>query len=169
MPALLLKSNLLQAKEDSSGAQEALERAAELEPDNPRVVVAFGELYLSRGDVDKARECALAALQRDAQLEDANILMGQVELRCGNLENAADSARFVIMHNPESAAALKLLADVKVRGNPVMGAWWRFNAFLSSLSRLKGVLVLICGYLFSTCFHWLSATLATRWRPRQLP
>jgi tetratricopeptide (TPR) repeat protein len=146
--AHLLISELSRLQSNWPESLAALEHASQLAPDSLEVNTSYGEHYLACGEHARARTYAAEALAKNAQDEDANLLMGKIELLSGEPEEAANHARLVILQNPHSQAALRLLAQVKMSQNPLMGLWWKFNAFVSQLGNLRGALVLVCAFVF---------------------
>lgn len=143
----LLKSRIYELLDRPGDAKASIDRAAALDPDAIEIAIAYGDYFNARGDHKTAHEHALAALQANASSDTANLLMGETLLALGDTEQAEYHAKFALIQNPESRAALVLFANIRMRKNPLIGLWWRFNSWLSTLGNLKGALVLILGYL----------------------
>lgn len=157
--ALLLKQQVYLLRDDRQSAFQCLQQALELAPESLTVKVELGEYYLSTGDREQAASWAAEALSADPQSPAAHVLMGQVCLAMGNVEDAREHACYAVSQNPESREALSLLGNIKLRRNPVIGLWWRVNAWLATLSHEKTVVVLIGAYLlFGLCAQILSDT-----------
>src|SRR5690606_37414404 len=122
--------------------------AAQLEPNNLEVAIAFGELYFSMGEYPKAERYGREVLAEDAQHEDANVLIGNIYLAQGNIADAEYHAKFAITVNPDSERALRLFCNIKLRKNFFLGIWWRFYSWAATMSQVKASLVLISAFLF---------------------
>jgi tetratricopeptide (TPR) repeat protein len=123
-----------------------LEKALELDPENPGVLVAMGDYYLDEGDLDLAERYAREALTIFAQNQDALVLMGYVLLRRGRTEEAREHAIWALRVNPAARGPLRLMASVKARSNPFLGLWWRGSVWMGSLGQSKAIMVLIGAY-----------------------
>ncbi len=124
-------------------ARAAFERALELEPGDPDALVELGELDLAEGRREGARERALAALSRLPEHEGALALMGNVLLAEGRTEEAREHALMVLREDPGSLRGLHLLCAAKARRSLLLGLWWRWNAFMSSLGDRRSILILV--------------------------
>jgi len=145
--AFLTKSLIFLLLDKRTEALECIHHAARCDSGLIDVPIAFGEFYYATGDHDRALKFATEALHEDAQNEDANLLMGQLQLALGNIEDAEYHAKFVILQNPGNQIALNLFANIKMRKNIVFGLWWRFNAKVASFTDLKNGFLLISAYL----------------------
>lgn len=143
-----LKSDILLANKKAKEAFVYIQKMSELEPDSVKTTFAFANYYYQTGNTAQALEFTTAALGMDAQHQGANVLMGRLQLLKGNIAEAEYHARLTIMLNPSAKEALSLFADVKARKNIFLGLWWKFNAWVSRMSTLNQVGVLIFGYVF---------------------
>ena len=143
----LLKSRIYELLDRPDDAKASIDQAAALDPDGVDTAIAYGDYFNARGNPKAAHEHALAALQMNPASEAANVLMGETLLALGDTERAEYHAKFAIIQNPGSRAALVLFANIRMRKNPLIGLWWRFNSWVSTLGNLKAALVLILGYL----------------------
>ncbi len=71
LPALLLLSTLRAGAGDPSGARQAVEQAAKIDPANPRVQYDIGVVEQAAGHYHEAREAYLHALGLDPKMADA--------------------------------------------------------------------------------------------------
>lgn len=78
---------------------------------------------------------------------NANLLVGRIYLKKGDLEDASYHAKFVLMNDPESHEALILLAQIKMKKNVIFGVYWNISASMSSLRGSRAALILISAYL----------------------
>ncbi len=123
--------------------RETLLRALSFNPDDPYTLAALGDEALERGDLVEAERRAQETLAADAQFLDGLVLMGQVHLRRGHLEEARDHAIWALRQNAADEGALKLLVDIQARKSWVLGLWWRWATWMGTLSDTRGMLVLL--------------------------
>ena len=146
--ALLVKSSIYTLLEKNNDAFNCIEQAAQIAPDSCDVITSFGDYYLETGDTKKAFSYASQALKVNAQDVDANLLMANVQLSLGNIDEAEYHTKFVILQKPDNRVALQLFANIKMRKNTLFGLWWKLNSKLATLSNLKATIILIGAYLF---------------------
>lgn len=124
-----------------------LDKARELDPDDPDTMVAYGEYYLSQRDLGRARQQAQEALHLQPEHHDALVLMGNVLLRNGEVAAAREHALWALRQHAGSTSALRLLAAVKVRSNVFLGLWWRYNTWMETLGDSRSIFVLLGAYV----------------------
>ncbi len=157
--AHLLKATIYSFKQDRAAAKASLDAAAALSPGSASIAIAYGDYFNEIGEHGKAYECAAEALRIDAGNVEANILMGETQLALGKTDEAINHAKFAIMQDPASEEALRLFAHIKMRNNWFIGAWWRFNSWISTLGNAKAALVLIGGFLGFNLFSVIAGDL----------
>ena len=128
-------------------ARECAQRALELEPGLPENLVLIGELALDDGDHARAGQLALQTLEENPEHLDAVVLLGRVELHRGDTRDARQHALWALQLDPEDAGARALLSAVKARESLLLGAWWRFQSWVSSGSSSRAVLLLVGLYV----------------------
>jgi Flp pilus assembly protein TadD len=128
-------------------ARLAFERALALEPGELDAEVELGDLDLAEGKVAAARARALAVLSALAEHEGGLELMGRVLLAEGRADEARELALAILRQDATSAAGVRLLCAAKARRSLLLGLWWRWNAFMSSLGDGRTVLVLVGLYV----------------------
>jgi protein O-mannosyl-transferase len=69
-------------------------RASELDPRAPQPEAGLGQVYLARGDLERARTHLEAALARDERHVEAHVVLAQVYLALGRAEEAEHHAAF---------------------------------------------------------------------------
>src|SRR5205085_365238 len=104
----------------------ALEKALELDPEEPETLADLGRWHLNHGDLDRAERMAREALELSPEHGEALVLMGHALLRRGDVQAARDHAVWALRNDPGSRAALHLLASIKARSNFFLGLWWRW-------------------------------------------
>ena len=116
-----------------TGQREAavvtLRRATERHPDSPVLVAALGRVWLDTAaaeDDPAAVQKAIAALQPQARKPDATsevlTLLGEAQLRAGNVADAERTLQQAVTRQPAVAAAYRLLAAAARRRGHVAAA-----------------------------------------------
>lgn len=154
---LLLQARLLGLRGERARRREVLERAVALAPEDPDALVALGEDALERGDLKEAEARAREVLTLQPESQEALVLMGQVWLRRGRVEEAREHALWVLRQDATDTGALRLLASLKARQNPLLGLWWRYAMFMGELGSTRGMVVLLGAFV-----AYRFATLAAR-------
>ncbi|HYO67406.1 MAG TPA: tetratricopeptide repeat protein [Archangium sp.] len=144
---LLLQARFLDLTGKKDLQREVLQRAHSLNPDDPHTLVAMGWDALERGDVKHAMQWARDALTARPELQDGLVLMGQVYLRQGRIEDAREHALWALRQDAADEGSLRLLAGIKARQSRLLGVWWRYAMFMGSLGDGKSTLVLLGAYV----------------------
>ena len=87
------------------------------------------------------------ALSLDPGSTEALVLRGWLHLDEGEVPLALDHAHFALREEPNHDGALRLLVAVKMRQSPLMGVWWRFNAWAVGGTHQRTIVVLVALYL----------------------
>lgn len=124
-----------------------LERALEIEPDDPEVLTACSESAYHRGNIDEAERYAREALEINPEDADALIAMGWVLLQRGELEDAREHAAMALRANPTDDGGLRLLAAYKARKNPFLGLWFRWAMYMARIGGRGEIVVLLVLFL----------------------
>lgn len=124
-----------------------LDKALELDPEDPDTLVAYGQYHLEQDDLNRAGVKAWEALHVQAEHYDALILMGYVFLQYNEIEEAQEHALWALRQDPENPKALYLIAAIKARTSPFLGFWWRSNAWLSSFNKNNIVIILVVAFM----------------------
>jgi tetratricopeptide (TPR) repeat protein len=130
-------------------AARHLDTARELAPNDPDVLLFSGELAWAEGKMDEAEAYAEEALAAYPEHADAHLLAGRLALRRGRLDEARDHALFAMRTDPADPDALHILAGIKARRSFVLGAWWRLNVWMSTLTDERLMAALLAGFLVS--------------------
>ncbi len=111
--ATLIRSDY-RAKKLEPELRAAIERALELDPDNPGAHVAAAKplVFAPQGkgrDIDAALSHLDRAVELDPQLESARLLRATAREMAGDLDGARADARAALVDNPDCAPAVRLL------------------------------------------------------------
>lgn len=143
--------SLLATLEGLEGHREAqgqqLLKAAALDPDDAATMAALGHYWLSVGNLEAAAVAIDDALAIEPQHVDGLTAKGELLLRRGDIDGARDHALWALSLAATDEDALQLLTAVKARTNRLLGAWWRWNAWMQTLGQGRSVVVLLAGFL----------------------
>lgn len=128
-------------------ADDHLQRALAIDPEDPEVLAAVADDHLAHNRVDEAERYARTALEIDPECNDALLAMGWVLLRRGNTADAREHAVMALRHDATSEEALRLLLSIKARVSPLLGAWFRWNLWMSGLGDRRTVAILVGAFL----------------------
>lgn len=148
-PANLRLAAELRRREDVRLAIPLLERARELDPDDPDTLCDLGEVMLQIHELGRADALAHAALGHAPELVAAHVLAGQVALERGDKATAREHAGAALRADPQDERGLWLLTAIKAHESPLLGLWWRLHVVLGesgsgrSLGILLGMLVAV--------------------------
>jgi tetratricopeptide (TPR) repeat protein len=124
-----------------------LEQALTLDPQDPSTLADLASYWEQRREYPRAEEYARSALQVDPEHLDAIVVMGRIHLGRGDIDAARAHAAWALGNDPSNTSALLLLAMIKARRSPLIGVWWRYNAWMSGLGSTRAILVLLGAFL----------------------
>ncbi|MEM8758464.1 MAG: tetratricopeptide repeat protein, partial [Planctomycetota bacterium] len=114
----LRKHRVRLAANDMDGATEAIDRAVEIDGDDPAVLRAAFDHALRIGDLDRGREIAEAGGRQDIDGAGGLAMQARVHIADGNLAEAERAATAAVERGSQNASTLRLLAQVQFdRGN----------------------------------------------------
>ncbi len=140
----VLGAQIRHLRNESEDARQLVREALELDANHTDALVLMARLELEARDHDAAARYARAALESAPEDADAHVIAGYVALVRGDDAQAERHARFALNQDASHAGALRLWCSIKARRSPLMGLWWRFNAFVSIRSE-AGQLGLLIG------------------------
>lgn len=148
--AHLLKYTAFQLLDRLDDALQAVDDAAKIEPNSSDVKMAYIRCHIAKNERLKAEKLCQERLEEDAGNNDANVIMGEIKLALGDVDDAEYHAKYVIFNNPNSTEALELLANIKLRKSKLMGLWWWTNSKLAHMNQLKSTSILIAAFVLFT-------------------
>lgn len=92
----LEKAVALEAEQRYSEALDELQRGLGFDPRHPLLLSAQARLYFRSGSTERARAAAAAAIQADPSNADVHVLLGQMYLADGQLEEALSALRSAV-------------------------------------------------------------------------
>jgi hypothetical protein len=107
----------------------------------------YADFLLARGRTGEAK--MLLAEASDEAPGDINviILRGNIALRDGRIDEAYDNALWALQHDAMDPQAIHLMAQVKMRKNPILGIWWRYASMMGRFTRKQQIFICIALYL----------------------
>ncbi len=142
-----LAASLYQTWGKPERALAEIVEASERDPDDAGVWAQYGWIEYERGRREPARAHAERALEIDPEHVDALTLLGHCDLAAGRVEEARAHALWALQNEPGDEGALVLLAAIKARQNWFLGAWWRFQTWVSAGSSRRAIALLVGMYL----------------------
>ena len=94
-------------------AEDAARTACRLEPDNLSYRYHLAVVFMRRNDIEKSVAAAMDCLHQDPSFAEAGILLSEIALASGNLEQAIAHLQGVVGHNPGHERGWGLLADLQ--------------------------------------------------------
>jgi len=117
---------------DAAGARELVHEALARDAAHTGALTRLAWLEFDAGLYEAAARAAQAALEADPIDRDAHIIAGYIDLARGDTAAAEQHARFVLRHDAsDTGSGLTLWTAVQARRSFVLGAWWRFNVWLT--------------------------------------
>jgi len=99
---------------DEAGAEEALERAVELDPSYPEARTNLGRLRVAQGRWDEAIDAFRAALQHEPDDPETRLMLAQALQSSGRQSAAEDLARELVDEGVGVARACTVIAAVRL-------------------------------------------------------
>lgn len=124
-------------------AERHFEEALRLEPDNASVISSYADFLTEKGDPEAA--AALLEAAPDYVRDSASMLIvrGKLAFRRGDLDEARDLALWVLQHDAQNPAAVRLLCETKIRKNPLMAIWLRYANFMNRFDGKTRILIML--------------------------
>lgn len=124
-------------------ARAAFEEAIRLDPNDPSVLASYAEFLVDKGELDAAESIIGGAPDHLVDNSAMLLVRGNLALRRNDPEKARDFALWALKHDAQNSAAISLLSQTKMRGNPVMALWWRWAMLMQRFDGKTRVLILI--------------------------
>jgi Flp pilus assembly protein TadD len=134
---------------DRARARELLDEALALDADNTEALTALARLELAAGDKGRAAELIERALVTDPGDRAARVVAGYVDLARGNVASAEQHARFVLNQVATDHDGLELWAAIQARRSWLLGAWWRWNTWMSLGEDRRRIALLLGGFVIA--------------------
>jgi tetratricopeptide (TPR) repeat protein len=143
----VLGARIRRLQGDREQARELLLEAVAIEPAHTEALAQLAQLELHAGNRDEASRLIALALESDPASYDAHVIAGYVDLARGDAASAEHHARFVISQDATDEDGLRLWAAVQARRNWLLGAWWRWNLWLTLRSESRRIALVIGSFV----------------------
>lgn len=141
--AYVLGARIRDLQGDRRHARELLLEALELEAGDTDAQTQLAQLELHDGQLDEAARRIAEALAGDPADRMAHIVAGYVALARGEISDAEHHARFVLQNAADDRSGLQLWTAIQARRSRLLGAWWRWNAWLTLGSDRRRLAILL--------------------------
>lgn len=112
-------------------AKSAYEKARELAPTNPSLLLALARLEIAHEDVKKAKEYIGNALTMKGNYTEAVFLLSQIQASEGNLKDAISSAEIASFISPNDSGVFLQLGLLKYENKDYRGSVTAFERVLA--------------------------------------
>lgn len=129
--ALVLGAQIRALLGDHVRAKELLHEALAHSAMDTGALTALARLELLTGDRREAARIIELALESDPASHGAHLVAGLVDLARGDTASAEQHARFVLHQDATDHDGLTLWASIQARRSWLLGAWWRWNMWMS--------------------------------------
>lgn len=96
-------------------AEEYLNKALKLDPENSDALVTLATMYIDFKRFSDAKEFADEALANDPDNWQARLVLGKICFNTNLLDKAKQHIQFVLANDPENILAHKLMGDIKLK------------------------------------------------------
>lgn len=147
--AHVLGARIQVLRRDPARAQELLLEALALEAAHTGALTWLARLALDAGDRAAAARHIELALESDPADRDAHVVAGYIALAGGDTAAAEQHARFVLNQVATDEDGLALWAAIQARRSWLLGAWWRWNTWMSRGDERRRVAILIGAFVLA--------------------
>jgi Tfp pilus assembly protein PilF len=134
---------------DVARAEELLHEALALDATHTAALSWLARLALDAGDRTTAARHVALALESDPADRDAHVIAGYVDLANGDASGAEQHARFVLNQVATDEDGLALWTAIQARRSRLLGAWWRWNTWMSRGDEGRRVALLIGAFVLA--------------------
>lgn len=110
---ILATAHYLQGNFDQ--AIDLLNQSKQLNPNDPRLPAAYGEIHLSQGKLNEAEQEFTTAVKQDPKRATNWSRLGYIQAQLGKREEARSSVRKALSLNPEDFNALEQLGEIDLK------------------------------------------------------
>jgi tetratricopeptide (TPR) repeat protein len=130
-------------------AKELLQEALKLDPAHTGALTRLAGLFLDAGDRAAASRLVALALESDPSDLEAHVVAGFIDLASGDTAGAEQHARFVLNQDATDDEGLALWAAIQARRSWLLGAWWRWNTWMSRGDERRRIALLIGAFVLA--------------------
>jgi tetratricopeptide (TPR) repeat protein len=133
--------------------EKAYKESLELYPEYTVAKAHYADFLLARGRLDEAKLLLEEASSEAPGDSSVVILRGNIALRDGRIDEAYGNALWALQQDAMDPQAIQLMAQVKMRKNPILGIWWRYAAMMGRFTRKQQIFICI-GIYFAWQFAY---------------
>jgi Flp pilus assembly protein TadD len=145
--AYVLGARIRSLKGDPARAKELLLEALALDAGHAGALTQLAQLELHAGDPGRAAHLVELALTSNPADRHAHVVAGYIDLARGEVASAEQHARFVLNQSATDQGGLELWTAIQARRSWALGAWWRWNAWMSVGEDRRRIALLIGGFV----------------------
>lgn len=145
--AYVLGARIRKLQGDTARARELLLEALELDAAHTGALTELARIELGAGDAARAAHLIETALTSDPADRHAHVVAGYIDLARGDVASAEHHARFVLSQVATDQDGLELWTAIQARRSWLLGAWWRWNAWMSVGEDRRRIALLIGGFV----------------------
>jgi Flp pilus assembly protein TadD len=145
--AFVLGARVRALQGERAHAHELLHEALAIDAAHVGALTQLARLELSGGERDEAARLIALALEADPADHAAHLAAGTIDLARGDAASAEQHARFVLGQDATDRDALALWAAIQARRSWLLGAWWRWNMWLSQRDDRRQIALLIGAFV----------------------
>jgi len=134
---------------DDARARELLHDALALHAMHTGALTALARLELGAGHHAEAARWIELALRSDPGDRPAHLAAGHIALAAGDATGAERHARFVLEAHADDRDALALWAAIQARRSRVLGAWWRWNLWITLGDDRRRIAILLGSFVLA--------------------
>jgi Tfp pilus assembly protein PilF len=134
---------------DRARAQELLLEALAVAPAHTSALTRIARLSLDAGDRAAASRYIEQALESDPSDHEAHVVAGFIDLANGDAASAEQHARFVLGQDATDDDGLALWTAIQARRSRLLGAWWRWNSWMSRGNERRRIALLIGAFVLA--------------------
>lgn len=130
-------------------AKELLQEALKLDPAHTGALTRLAGLFLAAGERAAASRLVALALESDPADLEAHVVAGFIDLASGDTAGAEQHARFVLNQDATDDEGLALWAAIQAHRSRLLGAWWRWNTWMSRGDERRRIALLIGAFVLA--------------------
>jgi tetratricopeptide (TPR) repeat protein len=134
-------------RDEFEECEAAYRKALRLSPGYTDAKARYADFLLARGRIDEARTFLEEATGEAPGDTDVIILRGTMALRDGRIDEAYENALWALQQDAMDPQAIHLMAQVKMRKNPILGIWWRYAVLMGRFTNKQQILICIGIYI----------------------
>jgi Flp pilus assembly protein TadD len=145
--AFVLGARVRVLQDERAHARELLHEALAIDAAHVGALTQLARLELDGGNRNEAARVIALALEADPVDPGAHLAAGTIDLARGDAASAEHHARFALGLDATDRDALTLWAAIQARRSWLLGAWWRWNMWMSQRDDRRQIALLIGAFV----------------------